>query len=203
MALVQVTLFVEDQEGSPLEDVRVAIQSSDQTLLLGSGVTEASGLSPAFALEESSEYVVLLSKPWVTFTVPEVLVVDPGPDPLFFTFSGVASFIAPPPDPSLCRVGGYFIDINGEPLADKNITVSNLFRQTQVITGRIIAGREIGKRTNEGGYVEIDLVRGAIVRLTIESTGINLQFVVPNQPTASLQDLLLLARSELPAVALG
>lgn len=89
----------------------------------------------------------------------------------------------------VCIVSGNIIDIGGDPLAINIVR----FRPRNVpgVAGQsLIASGHIQTSTDAYGNFSVKLLRSAIVLVEIENAGIRHLITVPDEPTASLIDLL-------------
>lgn len=103
-------------------------------------------------------------------------------------------------DSRLCRASGFFKDATGRPLAWLDITLINDFKPA-IVDGYGVLGSKVELRTDEDGYVEVDLYRGGEYRAMVQSiqaaeldpTGaivFDRELVVPDQASVSFIDLL-------------
>ena len=103
-------------------------------------------------------------------------------------------------NPRLCRASGFFKDAGGRCLPGLDITFINQFRPA-IVDGYGVMGAKLDLRTDEGGYVTLDLDRGAeyhVLVQGIEAAGVDYtgaiiferDIVVPNRSSVSLLDLL-------------
>jgi len=110
-------------------------------------------------------------------------------------------------NPRLCRCSGFFKDATGQPLVGLDMSFINQFRPA-VVDGEAVLGAKVDVRSDEDGYIELDLYRGACYLVMVQSieaaiaddTGAIVfprEVVVPNQASANLVDLLLPIVSEI------
>jgi len=103
-------------------------------------------------------------------------------------------------NPRLCRCSGFFKDATGQPLANLDMSFVNQFKPS-IVDGDAVLGAKVELRTDEDGYAELDLYRGAEYLVMVESieaaeadeTGAIVfprDVVVPNQSSANLINLL-------------
>jgi len=82
-----------------------------------------------------------------------------------------------------CRVTFNVTSIDGSPIEGRQITARQLSTLANV-TGNAIYGSRMKTQTNNAGYAELALVRGARVRVAIDGTGVQRDITVPDQATA-------------------
>lgn len=103
-------------------------------------------------------------------------------------------------DALLCRASGFFKDATGRPLEGLDISLINDFKPA-VVDGYAVLGSKVELRTDEDGYVEVDLYRGGEYRAMVQSiqaaeddpTGaivFDRELVVPDQASVNLINLL-------------
>lgn len=94
------------------------------------------------------------------------------------------------PDPELCMVYGVLRYPTGVPVADNDIEVyvdeKDLpqFAQHYLLTGKIVVGK-----TDENGYFQMDLIRGARVTLHVKQSRLQCQFMVPDQDEIAIESI--------------
>jgi hypothetical protein len=120
----------------------------------------------------------------------------------FFTISGLAfdtvnhdfsieplpqELVVIPPD--VCVIQGNLRDIGSAPMRDMQITFRAVNYPLQSGTS-ILSADKVLARTDSLGNFSAPLIRGMTVIVEIERTAIRNQFVVPDAPTALLNDLI-------------
>lgn len=107
------------------------------------------------------------------------------------TFDVTATLLTPPlaNDPRLCRCSGFFRDLNGGPKMFLDMTIRAEF-EPLVLEGSAVISGGLLARTNDAGWLQVDLIRGAMYRFTIESLGCERVVMVPDAPSANLPDML-------------
>lgn len=109
-------------------------------------------------------------------------------------------------DPRLCRASGFFKNAVGKPLAYLDIKLVNQFKPA-VVDGNAVLGERIDLRSDEDGYIEVDLYRGGIYLAWVDSVqtaemdpssaiSFSREMVIPDQSSANLIDLLFPVVSE-------
>jgi hypothetical protein len=91
--------------------------------------------------------------------------------------------------PDVCIISGNILDLGGRPLWNSRIT----FRITdlpKVIEPSMVSGDAVRTVTDHAGNFSASLIRGATVLVEIPDTAIRIQFIVPNQETANIIDLI-------------
>lgn len=73
------------------------------------------------------------------------------------------------------------LDIDGTPVAERVITVTNVFNpDTLVVSDYGIVGSSVQLTTDAAGHGEVDLVMGSVVDVSISGTGITRRITVPS-----------------------
>lgn len=122
--------------------------------------------------------------------------------PFLFQLSGGSSFdsfydgfdVLPYPvgsviTPTKCIVTGNVMDLGGTPDQDMQIKF-RIAKYPASFQGAIAGGKPIFTTPDPLGAFSVSLLRGAIVIVTMEGAGLKQQFVVPDQDSAALLDLL-------------
>lgn len=200
MALVQVTLSFKTAGDAPLGDTRVAVQDELQTTTLWSGISSQAGVL-TLALEESTTYQLLLSRPLTVYSTPVELAVPAGPDPVEVDVVGAAQTVDPPSSPDVCRVYGYMVAPNLLAISNQVIAV-DVIGTPQALAGYLVTPR-IELQTDDDGYFFVDLVRGLRVRFSVQGTRIAARVEVPDQASANLATLIESADDEIGNVLVG
>lgn len=103
-------------------------------------------------------------------------------------------------NPRLCRCSGFFKDATGQPLPNLDMSFINQFKPS-IVDGDAVLGAKVDIRTDEDGYVQLDLYRGAEYLVMVSSVEAAMaddtsaivfprELVIPNQGSANLVDLL-------------
>jgi len=178
---------------APLEGVVVKIYDPTGAMFFTQGVTDAAG-HVGFLLETQS-YSARFYKFQVQFSQPQVIVVLPLP--AINVFDVVGTSFAPPAatDPRLCRASGFFRDVTGSPKPWLDMHFISKFSPILLDGSGVVSERQT-TRTDETGYVQLDLIRCAQYAVTIQDfEDTQRQINVPDSPKVNLPDLLF------PAVA--
>ena len=181
----QVTFQVRDITPAGLGNTNFSVVQNGVTL--ATGVTGAGGDFGQLALPAGA-YEIYLSRPQTSFTVPEDITVVAGGGNIF-TFTGtVTGVITPPADPTLCRVYLDARGIDGSLLGDFEVIFST--RWSPVVVGNVgVLGSQVLAMTNVQGHLEVDLVRGAQLRVAFVGTNIVREITIPNLEVANLLDI--------------
>lgn len=118
-----------------------------------------------------------------------------------FNIQGETFALPTATDPRMCRCSGFFKDGAGRALASLDIYLINQFLPA-VVDGYGILGERLDLRSDEDGYVQLDLYRDGIYRAMVQSlqaaeidnTGAIVfprEIVVPDRSSANIVDLLL------------
>lgn len=91
--------------------------------------------------------------------------------------------------PDICMILGNLRDISSTPMRDMQVTFRAVNYPLQSGTS-ILSADKVLARTDSLGNFSAPLIRGMTVIVEAERTGIRNQFVVPDAPTALLNDLI-------------
>jgi hypothetical protein len=92
--------------------------------------------------------------------------------------------------PNLCVVSGNIIDITGSPAMPGESIEFRIAQTPKASGGALVNTQRILTHPDAYGSFSVQLIRGAVIVVEIKRAGINYQFTVPDQSTASLLDLL-------------
>lgn len=182
-----VTITVKDNQAIPIvmQDVKVDIYNSDNTLFLDSITTDTNGLA-VFLLDDAS-YKVRLSKPQADFTVPEDLVV------LGTTaqeYTGIPSVITPPVGANDCIVSVFASAQNPSLKLTTLKGTATIISLPTLLEGEYFPNTKIeGTYDSSSGRLYWVLPRLAVIQFKIDTLGISEQKAIPDQSTVSYQDL--------------
>lgn len=122
--------------------------------------------------------------------VIEVLEPSPG-DPLLQQFEVTATIFEHPiaNDPRLCRASGFFRDVTGAPHAHLDIHIIGQFEPI-LLEGAGVLNERRSVRTDEDGFVCVDLIRCANYTLTMQGYEDQQRSIsVPDAPSVNFPDL--------------
>lgn len=166
MSFEPVDIFVGDVVGDPVEGVLVKVYDPTGSVFYAQATTDVLGRA-AFLLETLT-YTMRFYKFQAAFKQPQVVTVLTAP--AINQFDVVVELLVPPTatDPRLCRCSGYFRDLNGAPRPYLDIHIINAFSPLILDSSAVVAS-EVHIRTDEKGYAQIDLIRGAEYMARIEA----------------------------------
>ena len=190
MSFEPVNVNVSDRLGDPIEGVVVKIYDPTGTTFFTQATTDSDGLV-AFLLETLS-YTMRLYKFQVGFSQPVHFEVLASPETNDFDVKGEPFVLPTATDPRLCRCSGFFRDLDGSAKQFLDIHVIGNFDPILLERAAVIS-EEKHFRTDEKGYGQIDLIRGAEYSARVESIDGNwLRCIrVPDLAGCNLPDLLL------------
>lgn len=182
MPFETVDILVQSDEvvPTPLNDVVVRVYDATGTTLLVQGTTGV--LSPAGHLDLTlpvdappapTRYSLRFYAQGVAIGSPQAIDVY-SPASLAptatneFQVSGTLLTVPTSPDPLLSRLSGYVRTPSGRPKRGLDISFISEFSPL-VASGTGVLGERVDVRTDENGYVEVDLFRSACYRATVES----------------------------------
>jgi hypothetical protein len=215
MALETVKIYAWDQNGDALEGVLVRVFDETGTTFIGQNTTALVGSDAIaeFALDGDDppiSYTIRLSKTGVAFDgalgdeykTPQLIAIysPPANSPTGkndFDVKGETFERPVATDPRLCRCSGFFKDASGRPLPNLDLFFINQFRPA-VVDGNAVMGERLDARTDEDGYLELDLYRGGIYEVyvqsiqaaTVDGEVFTREVHVPDQASANLIILL-------------
>lgn len=91
--------------------------------------------------------------------------------------------------PSVCNVMGNLRDLSSSPMRDMQVTFRAVNYPLQSGLSVITADKVLARTDSQGNF-SAPLIRGMTVMVEVERTGLRNQFVVPDAPTALLNDLI-------------
>jgi hypothetical protein len=217
MASETVKVYVKDQNDDPIVGVLVRVFDSAGAVFVAEDYTVlVSGRAVAdFTLDGGSpnSYTIRLSKIGVAFDgalgdeskSPQLITIysPPSSSPNGTNdFEVVGQTFALPvaTDLRLCRASGFFKDPAGRPLPGLDITFINQFKPA-LVDGYGVMSAKVDLRSDEDGYVEVDLYRNGEYRAMVESieapssddTGsiiFERKVMIPDRSSVNINDLL-------------
>lgn len=204
MATVTVNITVTSDEATPvaLEGVRWTIKDAGDTTVYDSGLTDSSGETGDVLLEDDTTYNLYLKKPYTAFSAPESLPVSATTDPQSFTFTGAYDPQPGPTGDDLCTVYGTLFNPDGSPYALQAVLVDNLYGAVD-LADRSVMGHRAEVVTDSNGRFEIEVFRGATVRITVQGTRKSFRVEIPDQDEVDIVDLEASAEDEIQDVVRG
>jgi hypothetical protein len=176
---------------TPLEGVVLRVYSADGKQFYTETLTDAQGHG-GFLLDDSVPYQLRLYKYQVSFTNPVLFsVVNPIP-PATNVFDLKGTPFVPPVavDPRLCRASGFFRTATGAPAPNTDIHFIAKFNPLLLEGSAVLTERAIN-RTDERGFMQIDLIRCGQYDVTIQGMEDLFRSInVPDAPSVNLPDLL-------------
>jgi hypothetical protein len=185
-----VDVHVADSVGDPVEGVLVKVYDPTGTTFYSQAISGADGI--ASFLLETLDYSMRFYKFQVGFSQPQLFTVLAAPE--VNAFNVLAELFEMPiaTDPRLCRCSGFFRDMTGAPSKWLDMHIIPEFEPIVLDDAAIITG-ERHVRTDENGYVQVDLIRGGNYYVNIEAMGasyLRRLCQVPDQASANLPDML-------------
>lgn len=218
MAAETVKFYVTDQNTDPILGVLVRVFDATGTTFIAQDYTvDVGGDAVAEVTLDGDdppiEYTIRLSKTGVAFDgslgddskSPQLIEIysPPAASPTGkndFDLRGETFTRPVATDPRLCRASGFFKDAFGRPLANLDIKLINQFKPA-IVDGYGILGERGDLRTDEDGYVEVDLYRNGEYLAYVQSIQaadadpasaivFNREVVVPDQSSIDFVALL-------------
>ena len=197
MSFEPVDVLVEDKVGDPVEGVLVKVYDPTGKTFYTQEITNAAGV--ASMLLETLSYSMRFYKFQAGFSQPQHFTVLEAPGLNEFYVAAEPFQLPTATDPRLCRCSGFFRDLDGSPKRYLDIHIISQFNPLLVDDAAVIS-EERHFRTDDKGYAQIDLFRGAMYWARVESLGAAMPspsssdlrcISVPDQGSANLPDLLL------------
>jgi hypothetical protein len=179
-----VTVTVQEADTTPISDASVTIRNSDETLVVGTGVTDSLG-QLAVSLPDGT-YKLRFAKVGFNFTNPQTLVVD-GIETLTVTGTPIS---VPSPGSGLQLFSGYIVNIIGEFDTDVSVSATRL-TSNQYVDPYVISNEVLTDTVDASGYFSLQLMKGAkvIVKLMRDSDVMDEKsFLVSSEDTADWND---------------
>lgn len=200
--MVAVDIFVSTLASphTAIEDASVAVLAEGSLQLQAYGLTDVAGKA-SFLLPGDADgviYEVRVFKAGVVFGNPtRISVLEPAvPEaPNQFDAYGTPISHGVPMDPRLCRCVGRFVTYENKPQRNTLVYLTQeaeLARKVpKVVDGYFVTPSRMEFRTNNDGFVVVDLYRGGEFRVMVAGEDDEIwQFKVPDLPTANLIDLI-------------
>jgi hypothetical protein len=189
MSFEPVDVYLQDPNRNAVEGVFVKVYDSTGTRCFGMATTDANG-HVGFLLE-TMEYTLRFYQFSTSFQQPQHIVVLESPAVNAFNIR-CTPFVAPySNDPRLCTASGFFRSITGAPNAYLDMHFINRFTPI-LLEGSGVFSERVHTRTDEDGYVQLDLIRCAEYCVVIEGMEDKpRKIMVPDQSSVNLPDLIL------------
>lgn len=188
MSYQPVNVVIKDQNQDPIPGVIVRVFNPAGTVVFTQQTTDTNG--QASFLLFTQDYSMRFYLFSATFPQPQMFTVEESP--AVNTFDVVGEVFVPPisNDQRLCRCSGYFRDIDGTPQEYLDLQFFADFDPVLLDRAGIIP-RSVHGRTDGNGYFQIDLIRCAKYRVSIEAMECADRFIrVPELASANLPDIL-------------
>jgi hypothetical protein len=217
MALETVRVYSIDENSDPLVGVLVqAYDSLDVFVTQNTTVLVGAEAYCELMLDGSdappTDYTIRLSKTGVAFDgllgddskTPQAIQVysPPSAAPVTgtnnFEVQGQTFSIPAAVDPRLCRASGFFVDLSGQPMPNVDLHFTPVcYNEDQpplypmIVDGLAVVSDKIFVRTDENGYLVIDLYREAELNVLVQGLEHSRRAVkVPDASSVNLIDLL-------------
>ena len=170
--MATVTFNFTDQLSAAIAGVPLRVYDADNELQVASGTTDAAGQA-VFSLAVGTYHLrVYETSPKIQLTPQyQFTVIDPGTN--VFDIEGRVFIHPQSPNPRMCTVSGYLVDLTGAPLANLMIRVMSKWDPTSL--GAVGSeAHALGYMTkplvvhsDDSGYVQFDLARNADVDVVV------------------------------------
>lgn len=192
MAVGNVDVYVLDDTAvhTPIEGVLVRLFDASNINFVTQAITNAQGLA-AFSLEQLVNYNARFYKDRVSFVQPQRLPATNVPG-LLGEFTVYGHVYAPPEalNPRMCCCSGFFRNPDNSPAVNHDVHVIAQF-DPLLMEGNAMLTERLRTRSDQRGYVQIELVRFGQYLVTVEGLEDQQRVVtVPDSPSANLPDLL-------------
>lgn len=189
---VVTSFLIETVGNEALPDVQVDIWNSLQTAILWSGVSDENG--QLLTALHPGDYKILPRGIQIDFGLIPLDITVIGPLPQSFTINGSKIVTPTASSPDVCKIYGYIYDICGIP--DNQVSPDYIAISVQRDAKMTKVGNKLytmdGVRisSDENGYFELELVRNMRVHLKIPRVNLEKFFVVPDQATEDITNLI-------------
>lgn len=190
--LVTFTITDDNPAKTPVAGVVVRLFDSTGTSFVTQGTTDANGKVVFNLLAPVSYQARFFKSKLSLYAVQNVDVLEAPVAPQTNEFL-ITGHVFKPPEavhPRLCRCSGFFRYPNGAPAPNHDVQFIAKFNPL-LFEGDAMLKERVNQRTDEKGYLEIDLVRFGLYDVTVEGFEDHLRCItVPDYPSANLPDLL-------------
>lgn len=173
----------------PVAGVVTRVTSQDGVQLYGMATSDGAGHT-SFLLPSGMTFQARYYKFGTMLPNPQYLEIRPAP--ILNTFDVPVAPLNPPvpTDARLCTAFGFFRDITGRPAP--NVTMQFISKFNPVwLEGSGVLTERVMTRTDNKGYVQIDLIRFGQYDVTIAGTeDYTRKISIPDQPNVNISDLL-------------
>jgi len=189
--MVPVTFVIVDDsvDESPLEDVVVRVYSEDGLTFVTQAQTDEDG-TLVLDLEDATTYWVRFFKIGYQFQSKLTIEVDSGASSNTFDVTATDLTELPPSTvPTLCRASGYLAGADLHPREGITVTFM-LTGKPRVVSGVAMVLQDLIAKTDENGWIEVELVRGGIYDCVVAGQDDTVyRVVVPDKTSVSFTEL--------------
>jgi len=192
MALTTILLVTVDEVipiPNPVDGTIVRFYSQDGQTFITEGITDENG-ELTLDIEDFTTYWVRFFKTEYAFDSRLLIEVDSLTPPNIWQVEG-RNLVCHPPSvvPELCRASGTVVGAHGAPV--DGATFSFLATDLPVaVAGRAVVASEVTVRSEEWGYIEVELIRDGAYDCTAEAhEDESIRVKVPDLPACSITDL--------------
>ena len=183
-----ITVQDTNNSNAVVPNVAINVFNSNKSAIITYGKTNTLG-QISFSLDPGS-YTVTGYRAGHSFTDASATVTDTGGSTSqSLTFSSASLSVSAPTTPGICRVYADFISQAGAAVSGVRISVTNLFDPPNAF-GLSVIEKVTHYTTDSAGHVEMDIVQGLTVRISLLSSSITRDVTIPSQPVANLFDIL-------------
>jgi hypothetical protein len=193
MALETVRVYAVDESSDPLVGVLVQAYDDTDTFVTQNTTTLVSGEAYAELMLDgdnpAEDYTLRLSMTGVAFDgllgddskTPQSIEVysPPSAAPVtgtnYFQVQGQTFSLPTATDARLCRASGFFVDESGRALANVDLHITPVcYNEDQspfnpiIVDGRAVMSDKVYVRSDEDGYIEVDLFRTAELNILVQ-----------------------------------
>lgn len=191
---IPVGVSIQDQNGSPVENMAVSVYDSNNAEHLSTEYTDAAG-DASFTLPGGTYYLRFYGKHILTeLASPQRIRVRTPPPDNDWVFEARRYQPVPPPDPAVCRCWGHFVDAAKKPDTRHMLRLIPVGDPAAANAAAVIASvaqKPLYLAPDADGKIEVDLYRGGLYQATMSGyLDSSVQFRVPDSGTWNLIDLL-------------
>lgn len=189
MSYEPVDVYIKDQLGNPVPAVTVRIFNAAGSVFFTQGVTDTNG--KASFLLFTQEYSMRFNRFSTGFEQPQLFTVLEAPSLNSFNVLCEVFNFPVSGDSRLCRCSGYFRNPDGSPQTYLDMHFYPEFGP-MILDSAMVTPRTMVARTDEDGYLQLDLIRGGCYRVTVEGLDNEERYIrVPDLAGTNLANILL------------
>ena len=200
----EVRVYVEEPEGSGVENVYVGLHDNVSKALLQTDMTDADGVAVfpnVNPLLNSGVYEIRVVPAFPSTVtggkVQNITVLEAPETPNYFDVEITKTGLSTALNTRLCRCSGFFVDASGKALSDvtliftENSTPKLEYQSESTFGTKAVIGSRLSAKSDVNGYILIDLYRGSVYEIHMEGVdNVSRTVKIPDLSAANLPDVL-------------